>query len=406
MLRDLQFRFSRTLLTVLTVAAVLAGILNFQQQRRFELPNDGVFWTDSPAGVEVRRITPDSPAERAGLRLGDVLLAINGVPVQKALRVPQILLAIGTWKKAGYTIRRQGVELRPTLIIQPAERNPVLYYLYLLGLLYLLIGLFVFYRREGAPKSQHFYIFCLASFLLYSFHYTGKLNNFDRIIYWGNVWASLFVPALLLHFCLTFSETGLWARRRSLVVGLCYAPAALLMAAYIAAAGGLLQTSRSVVEMREALDRLSFGLLTCYLLLAPLALHLAYRRVAEAEDSLLRQQLKWLKRGTFVGAAPFVACYAIPYLLGVVPKPWMGLAVLPLVLIPLTFAYAIARYRLMDVDVIFRRGFAYSLATMTVLGGFYALLFLLGDLIQRNFRDLGQAGWIVAMLAAAFLFQP
>ena len=236
MLRDLQFRFSRTLLTVLTVAAALAALLNFQQQKRFELPDDGVVWADTRFGVEVKRIAPDSAASKAGIRHGDVLRAINGVEVRQALRVPQILFGVGTWRKAEYTILRQGVELRTTLIIQPVERNPLLYYLYVLGLIYLLIGLYVFYRRERAPKAQHFYIYCFASFLLYGFHYTGKLNAFDRVIYWGNVWALLFAPALFLHFCLTFSEAGFWTRRRRLVVAFCYAPAAVMMAACVGAA--------------------------------------------------------------------------------------------------------------------------------------------------------------------------
>ena len=230
---------------------------------------------------------------------------------------------------------------------------------------YLLIGLFVFYRREGAPKSQHFYLYCLASFLLYAFHYTGKLNNFDRVIYWGNVWALLFAPALFLHFCLAFAGDAFSPRRRRLAAAACYAPATLLLVSAAAAAMGMLRTSLPLVELRLLLDRISFGLLALYLLLGILALELAYRRVAQAEDSLVRQQMKWLKRGALWGAGPFLAFYAVPYLLGVVPKAWMGLAVLPLGLVPLTFAYAIVRYRLMDVDVIFRRGFAYSLATMT-----------------------------------------
>ena len=42
-------------------------------------------------------------------------------------------------------------------------------------------------------------------------------------------------------------------------------------------------------------------------------------------------------------------------MMGVVPNAYMKLAVLSLPLIPLTWAYAILRYRLMDVDIIFRR---------------------------------------------------
>ena len=73
-----------------------------------------------------------------------------------------------------------------------------------LGLLYLFIGLFIFVRRWNAPRAIHFYIFCLVSFVLYSFHYSGKLNSFDWIIYWANVVALLLQPAMLVHFALVF----------------------------------------------------------------------------------------------------------------------------------------------------------------------------------------------------------
>ena len=53
----------------------------------------------------------------------------------------------------------------------------------------------------------------------------------------------------------------------------------------------------------------------------------------------------------------------------------MKMAVLSLPLIPLTWAYAILRYRLMDVDIIFQQGYAYTLATLAVLGIFYGVIF-------------------------------
>ena len=74
------------------------------------------------------------------------------------------------------------------------------------GSFYLAIGLFVYFRRGSAYKARHFYIFCLASFVFSCFHYTGKLNVFDQVIYWGNLVAGWLAPALFLHFCLTFPE--------------------------------------------------------------------------------------------------------------------------------------------------------------------------------------------------------
>ena len=79
---------------------------------------------------------------------------------------------------------------------------------------------------------------------------------------------------------------------------------------------------------------------------------------------------------------------------------------LSLLLVPLTLAYAIVRYRLMDVDILFRRGYAYTLATLCVLAAFYGIIFSLASLVQKNFQDLGNTGLITVMLIAAFLFQP
>ncbi len=84
----------------------------------------------------------------------------------------------------------------------------------------------------------------------------------------------------------------------------------------------------------------------------------------------------------------------------------MRMTVLSLPLIPLTLAYAIVRYRLMDVDVIFRRGYAYTLATLCILAAFYAIVFTLGSLVQKNIKDLGNTGLVGVMLLTAFLFQP
>ena len=74
---------------------------------------------------------------------------------------------------------------------------------------------------------------------------------------------------------------------------------------------------------------------------------------------------------------PFALLYALPYMLGGVPNHCMNLSVLSMGLIPLTWAYAITRYRLMDVDIIFQQGYVYTLATLAVIGTFYGLIFLI-----------------------------
>jgi two-component system NtrC family sensor kinase len=402
MLQELKFQFSTAILTVVTVAAAIAAVVNFKQIHKFPLPDDGAAWVESHGRVLAARLDPGGAAEFAGIRVHDVLESIQGRRVTDVNDVPQILAGISAWRQARYIVRRAGVDVPVTITIRAAPRGFAISWQYLVGAVYLGIGFFIYLRRGSAYKARHFYLFCLASFILSCFHYTGKLNAFDQVIYWGNVIAGWLSPALFLHFCATFPEPPSWYRRW--MAPLLYLPGGILLLVHIGFALGLLATpGASLFANRYALDRAWIGLWTAYYVLSGVVLATAYR---SADDPVVRQQLKWLRNGVIFGIGPFALVNAIPYVLGMPVGEQMNYAVVTLALVPLTIAYAIVRYRLMDVDVIFRRGYAYTLATLCVLAAFYAIVFGVGSMVQKNFKDLGNLGLITVMLIATFLFQP
>ena len=49
----------------------------------------------------------------------------------------------------------------------------------------------------------------------------------------------------------------------------------------------------------------------------------------------------------------------------------------------MTFSWAIVRYRLMDTDLIFKRGVAYTLATGLVLGGYFGVVALISEIVHH-----------------------
>jgi len=401
MFQELKFRVSTAILTILTIAAGVAAVINFQQQFRFRLPDDGVIWVDRDAGVEALYIIPKGPGANAGIHVGDRLLDIEGVPIKRAIDVPQLLATIKAWNKAEYTLSQRGFPpFTAKVFVAEVPLDRLVTYEYLVGLGYLIIGLFVYFRRGSASKARHFYVMCLTSFIFFCFHYTGKLNAFDQVMYLGNVAAGLLAPVIFLHFCLTFPEPRRWFPRRT-GAALLYLPVAVLVGIYAAVSTGTLQTGVPLVELRWMLDRVWVVLSTAPYLIAWAALSAEYRRT---EDTIVRQQLKWMRNGTFCGIVPFAVFYVAPYAMGALPSDYLKLSVYSLVLIPLSLAYAIVRYRLMDVDIIFRRGYAYTLATICILAGFYVLVFSLGSLVNVYYKE--PSAQIVVMLIAAFLFQP
>ena len=203
----LRIRLGAAILGLATVAAIVFGIINFQQRIKFFTPDDGVSWLDAPGGVQAWHNSLKSSAANAGIRSGDHVLSNNRKAVHSAVDVTRLLWRIGLWSQAHYRIERGGRQFDVQLVTQPAERPASIEnYLRIVGLFYLFIGLFIFARRWNATRAVHLYIFCLVSFVLYSFQYTGKLSVFDWEVYWAGIVARLLQPALLFHFALVFPE--------------------------------------------------------------------------------------------------------------------------------------------------------------------------------------------------------
>src|SRR6266446_4782672 len=401
MRQNLRVRVGAVVLALATLAAIVFAWLNFLQRSRYDLVDDGVAWSDGLAGVEAWKVAADSPASAAGIHSGDILLAINDVAVPRAAVVANRLYRAGLWTQLRYKLSRNGEEFETRLITTPPHKPiTVENYLRVVGLLYLFIGLFIFARRWNAPRAVHFYVFCLVSFVVCSFHYSGKLDTFDLEVYWSGVVAGLFAPALLLHFALVFPERPETSRKSLMKFAGVYLPPLALLAIHILVAlnaGGFVPTTRSRVE----LDQLELGFLGFYFLAAGLIFNLSYRR---SRSGVLRQQLKWLTGGTLAGSLPFTLLYIVPYIFDAATLPWMQFSALSLVLIPLCFGYAIIRYRLMDVDIIFKRGLAYTAATAAVAAVYFALVALIAGIFHA--QTSGPVASMIAIVIAAFLFQP
>ena len=402
---------------LLALVIVSLGAINLREQYRYRLPDDGVFWVESGKHLTARDVTPASGASTAGAMPGDILVGINGRAIAKAADVSREIFRLGIGGHARYQVLRDGEPLELDVVLDAQARpTAVIGSLRVVGWIYLLMGLFVLFRRVTAPRAIHFYLFCLASFVLFVFSYTGKLNTFDWIVYWSNAAALLLQPALFAHFCLAYPSAQVqpdmverhnaatfrgWGRKGLLLS--IYGSAAALAAFHLGVALGILRFSVPLVEVRWLLDRIEVGYLILMYLLGIGLLALECQRT---KSPLVRKQMVWVLAGSLFAVIPFAAFYGVPYLMGTNPGPWMNLAALSLAILPLTFAYAIVHYRLLDVDIVLERGVAYTLATALLAGAYFGIAALAGDLFRSSFPAAGTIGMILAVIATGLLFQP
>ncbi|SEF66628.1 PAS domain S-box-containing protein [Bryocella elongata] len=402
-----QTRLLALLLAIITLAAAGLAIANLVQEGTYVPPTDGAPKIEVRSGLEIYMVPAGTPADRAGLRAGDILTAINDVPTPRMAVAERLLEASGIWSKAKYTVLRHPRAGGPpasidiSIILEPADRTDH-QVMRLIALVYLAIGLYVLFRRWTAPKSTHFYVFCLVSFILYAFKYTAVFDGLDLTVLTANFIAAALQPALFLHFALSFTGESETRRRHRWVHALLYIPGAVLATLRFLSLEYWSPTQR----LQHRLDKIDYAYLATYYILAAVVFWVRY---LTERRPLERQQLKWLSRGTVLTTLPFTAIYVVPFLFDwSVPRNLTNLAVFALILLPLTFSWAIVRYRLMDVDLIFKRGVTYTLVTAALVGSYFGLIALAAEVVHNQVKSerLRDWGLILAVIVTGLVFDP
>jgi signal transduction histidine kinase len=379
----------------LLIVFTTLGIANMVARARAHEVEDGVLWADRPEGVTALEVAPESPGARAGVQVGDVLVAVDGEPVTARADVLgyQHVARVGTTLR--YTVAgsgdRRAVDVALALTL---PGTPMYIVLAAVGLFTLFVGGSVRLRRPYDHATLHFFWLCVAFFGAFTFSFIGPFDPLDWVFYWGDVVALALMPPLLLHFMLVFPERapepawsrGWWA------MTLLYAPAFGLVLGRIFAIGAGAIDGPRLSSVLELLDRAELAYLFVCVVIALVVVVRAFYDVTTLTG---RRQLRWLMWGAALGVGPFACAYALPWSLGADPSLVPQLTVVPLGLVPLAFASAIVRYRLRDVEVIIKRGLGYAafLAASTVL--YFAML----RLAEFVFPGADPRNWVLALLS-------
>lgn len=388
-----------------TVAAVgiLLGlaIANISSRSSWREVEDGVFWATRPAGVLAEDVAPQGPADRAGIRPGDRVVAIDGDAVKSAADVVAGMRDAKDGQSLVYTLVPRGttsiVERRVKLATVPQARNVNLYYvLAAVGIFTLIVGTVVRLRRPGNPATLHFFWLSVAFFAVFAFSASGRFDRLDWVFYWANAVGVLVLPPLFLHFTLFFPErpAGWTNTRWGTLWPLIYLPALLMGALRIVAlARANLNPAFFITGVTGLLERIEPLYLSLCLAAGLMVVGQAF---GEVRSLTARRQLRWIAWGTALGALPFALGYAVPFALGVNPSLTLQLSAIPLSLIPLAFACALVRYRLADVEVIIKRAMVWAAALAAIAAIYTGLLKLAG---WAFLEDSHQQNFVIAVLA-------
>jgi signal transduction histidine kinase/CheY-like chemotaxis protein len=371
------------------------------------LPLDGATGDSSSItsdGFLVQWLLEERPG---GLMVGDIITHMEGYTLEEWLRgIPSVL----DQEDGGivtYNILRgmQHLELQIELTPIPFRAVLARWSLQLLVILcFFIIGSVIFWKRPHEPAARWQMIFFVLLALQYWidgyniqpgtllwgwpfwFHYT--LENFS----WFLAYASL------LMFVLVFPQTNVLIKHFPRIV-----PWIVLSSGLIVQLATYLQAP-TIASAINSGSRVSFIPVVVQLLLAAgIFIHSGITN----REPVARAQFKWIMFGCSVPLVVSILGYSLPFALVGQPLVPREVSMFSSVLVPISFAVAVLRYRIFDLEFIINRGLVYATLTM-LLGGIYILIVRGLTLVAQALMPTNNETLIIfiATLTIALAFAP
>jgi|GEM_PF-3075163 len=395
----------RDVVLVTMLAILLTAVTAVSWVLLVRYPSDGVrLNTDVDVRERDQRtaivVQPGSPAATAGLRTGDTVFRIDGIDVFETARLRAHFLAPVSGRMVTHYIiytpkgpARIAVQRRPAGEFVP-WRSSLLVNL-LIAIPYLLVGMFTHWKRPGDPAARLLNVLCVV-LALFSIAPKELLIAIAEPAEFLLPWLLLLlplVPALLLHFSLAFPDEHPFLSRHRLIAPLLYV---------LPGAAFLMTFRRPGGENRG--DVLLIGGFLVYLIAAILVFFARYRSSASEE----KRQMLWPLWGLSICVAVTLLNVAMKSTFLAPPgHRYIEVGVHPLwfVILPITIAIAILKYRLFDIDIVIRRTITYTLVMAIVLGLNFGAIGVLGRVLATT-GGASQNASILSTLFVAALFAP
>jgi signal transduction histidine kinase len=347
-------------------------------------PYDGLEWSQITYQVE----KVDGPAAEAGLHVGDAILQLDGAPIK------EVHPLYGN-KKAGervlFTVLREGklqqLELtleRPSPGILILRLQPII-----VALGFWLFSTILLVLKPASGEVRLFFFFSQLGVMVLA---AGEVSTF--FVDWASRLFNLsfcLLSPLTIHLHLVFPKIKTFPRKRFLL-GLLYGLGLALSLPFILL-GPRFATS-PWYPLLYSLARLYFAL---SILVA--VVFLVHTYITTPSE---RRRIRLVVFGTALAFAPLVLFSLLPELL-------LAPAIFPyeisfpfLILIPLSYAYAISRYKLVQMDLVLNRSVVYFAIGLIWAGLYLASVMVLDDLLPSAMIGRPLLGALITLIMAAF----
>ncbi len=342
----------RAVFVSLAVAVVVVSLVYFGLS--FGRPYMGVVLEYQRGAWVISKIDQNGAAAQAGAQIDDEVITIDGAPVESRLvfvegygRYSHGFSEIGIISSNGEVLNISVPDGLSWPIV--VEHLGFL----CLSLIFLITGSYVQVKRPGDIAST--LLFWCGPLLLLALSSNAAAQSGYASALFISITAIVLGPWLLAHFFLVLPQerTGL---RRSRLVYLIYIPAVLtlVLMPFLGYSDG---------QQIAAFRTFRFVIIACGFLAAAVIAVVNYFRTS---SNRTRQQMKIILVAALLGILPIIIFSLLPEVFSYHPLLPQGFTMLFLVFIPLGIGYAMVTRRLMNIDIVIRKGLVNGTVTVVL----------------------------------------
>jgi len=395
-----QTRFERVTrsLALLLVAPLLLALslpTAFHIARRAE-------YGYSVLDKRVLRVEPAGPADRAGVRAGDRIVAVDGRPVARMTEYYAATAGRYRLEPLALQLERGGAPLAVVLHPDPPSQAAMItqYTQWVSGLAFLLIGWWVLTRRSD-PVARNFFSMCaIFAFFLIDIPDIARLD-FVVVKVHARTLLQYLLPAYVLRFFLQFPSPWRPGAIGVAVGRWLMAPAWLLFA--VATIAEALRGARAAGTPEAALGFVSVAYMLAYFLIG---LARFGRSALRRDRPIRRTKMLVILAGLTAGLVPFLVTMALGSLAPGASAPHLRYLGLSLLLVPASFALAILRYGALDTAFVVRIGLIYGALTALVVVGYLLLTVAIGTFLSTWFAVDSSSVLVLLVAGTALVIAP
>lgn len=396
-LKSYYFKYRLKLAAAVTIVLTAASVISLYITLEVNvISNDECIWrmikTSKDSVVYIfESVKIDGVTWKAGIRNGDQLLKINNEKIYSDQQAQLILNKFKTGQSADYVVKKPDGKILSTKVqIKKLVMFGNIAHA-LSSLIWLLIGFIVFSAKpDGHPQKLFFAlgVFIVLSSLNVLLPQNAEISNFihHNILLSFTIFALViigqsFLPFILLYFIWTFLKPFKFTELKWLKALFVIVPSIITLTALVI----LTNFYINKIEYQP-----QFGILSPIIrvlnyvvnFIALVSLVIIYFKEKDREN----------RKPILLIFIAFTFGFLVQFYIGTIApaisdtifnSPEYYMPVILIVLVPLTIAYAIFKYHLLDVSIVVRNTIIYGAATLTVAVIYFLVVYVMGQGISR-----------------------